>query len=99
MEREITIDDILRDVQMNRDMLMGYVRCCMKPSVEGTIKCITLPGPHKHYIFGLKLGPMSCRYAMHEAELEKIRMLHNTPAPHIFFPDDDKYRSIRRSKW
>lgn len=81
MESEITIDDILRDVQMNRDMLMGYVRCYMGPYAEGHIVCITLPGPHGHFIFGLKLGPMSFRYDTHEAQLEKVRMLHNVEPP------------------
>lgn len=81
MESEITIDNILRDVQMNRDMLTGYVRCYMDAYPTGHIVCITLPGPHRHFVFGLKLGPTSFRYDTHEAQLEKVRMLHNVEPP------------------
>ena len=83
----MTIDDILITSCMTRDMLTGYVRGYMRTMPEGTIMPLPIndaEGTTIHDAFyGLKLGPVSYRFADNKAELEKTRMLYNVTPPLI----------------
>lgn len=81
----MTITEVLNIGCMTPDMLIGYVRGFMRTMPEGTIMSLPIEGIEGIVLcdafYGLKLGPVSYRYADNEAELEKTRMLYNVEPP------------------